>query len=86
MVSQRKKKFNSAPSFGKIVVTDFWGEKGFTLVNFLPRVTTVKSDVEKYECSPSLSLSHKVLLLHDSASPHRNMRITEAITKFTLQS
>ena len=40
----KKKKFNSVPSTGKIMITVLWYEKGVILMNFLRKRTTLNCD------------------------------------------
>lgn len=77
--SARWKEFKSVLSAGKIMVTDFWVEKGVSLVSFFPSVTTVNSNcyTETLSLNACLCWVHppwkksKVLLLHDNGRLHK---------------
>jgi hypothetical protein len=86
MTTPKKKKFKSALSAGKIMVTDFWDTNGVILVNFLSSGTTVSSDcyvetqrnlnARHHQVHPTTKMS-EVLLIHSSARRYISVCTTE---------
>ena len=77
--SPRVKKFKSQRLARKIMATVFWDIEGVILVDFMPKGTTITSDVyidtlRKLKARLRRVRSHldmsKVLLQHDNARPH----------------
>ena len=89
--SPRVKKFKSQRSAGKIMATVFWDIEGVILVDFMPKGTTINSDVyidtlrklkaRLRRVRPHLDMS-KVLLQHDNARPHTSLKTREVIASF----
>ena len=89
--SPRIKKFKSQRSAGKIMAAVFWDIEGIILVDFMPKGTSINSDVyidtlrklkaRLRRVQPHLDLS-KVLLLHDDARPHTSLKTREVIASF----
>ena len=73
------------------MATVFWDIEGVILVDFMPKVTTIKSDVyidtlrklkaRRRRVRPHLDMS-KVLLQHDNARSHTSLKTREVIASF----
>ena len=89
--SPRVKKFKSQCSAGKIMATVFWDIEGVILVGFMPKGSTINSDVyidtlrklkaRLRRVRPHLDMS-EVLLQHDTACPHTSLKTHEVIAFF----
>lgn len=87
-----KKKFRTAPSVHKVMLTAFWDCRGPLVLDFMPRGATINAD--RY-CS-TLSLLRaairkkrrgilnvdNVIILHDNARPHVAMKTVDKLRKF----
>ena len=89
--SNRSKKFKSQQSAVKVMVNVFWDSVGVILVDFMSKGATINSDVsidtsKKFKARirrvrPALEMS-KILLQHDNARPHSNLKTCEVISSF----
>jgi histone-lysine N-methyltransferase SETMAR len=88
--SPRKKKFKTAPSAGKVMVTVFWYCDGAILVDVMPRGATINSEAYINTLNKLKKCFRRVrpdknpaemLLQHDNARPHTSLRTREHITK-----
>ena len=89
--SPRSKKLKSQQSAGKVTVTVLWDSVGVILVDFMSKGVTINSDVyidtlKKLKARirrvrPALKLS-KVLLQHDTARPHTDLKTHKVISYF----
>jgi len=89
--STRKKKFNTTPFAGKVIVTVFWDTDGVILVHVMARGETINSDayfktlqkLEKiYRRLRNNMNPGDMLIQHDNDRPHTSLQTQEAIAKF----
>lgn len=87
--SPRPKKFRSAPSAGKQMISVFWDTCGILLMDWLPQGTTVNSRVycdtltrlrRRIQQRRKGKWSKGVLLQHDNARPHTSNATTAKLT------
>ena len=86
-----KKKFESQPSAGKVLLTIFWDSQGVILEQYLERGATVNSvrysEMLSTEVKTAIRtkrrgiLSSGVLLLHDIARPHTAIHTLQTLEK-----
>jgi histone-lysine N-methyltransferase SETMAR len=88
--SPRKKKFKTAPSAGKVMVTVFWDCDGVILVAVMPRGATINSEAyintlnklkKRFQRVRPSKDAAEMLLQHDNSRPHTSLRTWEHITK-----
>ena len=87
--SPANKKFQTQASAGKFMLTIFWDVNRHILVHFQVKGQTVTgarySDMLVNELKPAIRskrqghLSKRVLLLHDNASPHTDVRTVDTL-------
>ena len=90
--SSYSKRFKFQQYAGKVMVTVFWNSVGVILVDFMSKGATINSDVyinilKKLKARiqrvrPALEMS-QVLLQHDNARPHTNLKTREVISFFS---
>jgi histone-lysine N-methyltransferase SETMAR len=88
--SSRKKKFKTAPSAGKVMITVFWDCDGLILVGVMPRSATINSEAyistlnklkKRFRGVWHGKTPAEMLFQHDNAHPHTSLRTREHITK-----